>query len=330
MRSATAVRGVGLQRQHITPLDSRKACRTRQQQQQRRASHSVAAAAAEGQAQQPEERGAPPGWEQAQRISADALAMLHAGEPSTSEIILKKGIAELQAEHPSDPSIALLHTQLWNILSDAGQYDAALEQAQAAYDLMLSYFGPESADAAFHGIRLGISLVVSGTDLDRAQELLMYGGSCAQHNLEIFWKRLQEMEAAGQEPGELLLHTKKLMVALAESNFYSALGVARKALLDADELEVPMSALEEAWIGGTKQMAMALPPDHPMFATALRELERLIPDAAGRPELQAELEAAKSKVQELLYLIRQLPDSMVPDTVKPEPQAADEDEGYLP
>lgn len=32
------------------------------------------------------------------------------------------------------------------------------------------------------------------------------------------------------------MHTRKLMVALAESNFYSALGVARKALLDADEL----------------------------------------------------------------------------------------------
>lgn len=35
---------------------------------------------------------------------------------------------------------------------------------------------------------------------------------------------------------ELLLHTKKLMVALAEANFYSALGVARKALREADEL----------------------------------------------------------------------------------------------
>lgn len=35
---------------------------------------------------------------------------------------------------------------------------------------------------------------------------------------------------------ELLVHTRKLMVALAESNFYSALGVARKALQDADEL----------------------------------------------------------------------------------------------
>lgn len=296
-----------------------------------RRSHSVQAAAAEGQApEQPEERGVPAGWEQAQRISADALAMLHGGEPSTAEIILKKGIGELQAEHPNDPSIALLHTQLWNILSDAGQYDAALEQAQAAYDLMLSYFGPESADAAFHGIRLGISLVVSGTDLDRAQELLMYGGSCAQHNLEIFWKRLQEMEAAGEEPGELLVHTRKLMVALAESNFYSALGVARKALQDADELEVPISDLEEAWIGGTKQMAMALPPDHPMFATALRELERLVPDAAGRPELQAELEAAKSKVQELLYLIRQLPESMAPDTVAPEQRATEDDDGYRP
>ncbi len=35
----------------------------------------------------------PAGWELAQRISADALAMLHGGEPSTAEIILKKGEA---------------------------------------------------------------------------------------------------------------------------------------------------------------------------------------------------------------------------------------------
>ena len=38
--------------------------------------------------------------------------------------------------------------------------------------------------------------------------------------------------------------------------------------------EVPMSDLEEAWLGGVKQMAMALPPEHPMFETALRELGR--------------------------------------------------------
>lgn len=61
-----------------------------------RRSHSVQAAAAEGQApEQPEERGVPAGWEQAQRISADALAMLHGGEPSTAEIILKKGEAHI-------------------------------------------------------------------------------------------------------------------------------------------------------------------------------------------------------------------------------------------
>lgn len=35
-----------------------------------------------------------------------------------------------------------------------------------------------------------------------------------------------------------------------------------------------MADLEEAWLGGTKQMAMALPPDHPMFEIALRELGR--------------------------------------------------------
>lgn len=35
-----------------------------------------------------------------------------------------------------------------------------------------------------------------------------------------------------------------------------------------------MSDLEGAWLGGAKQMAMALPPEHPMFAIALRELSR--------------------------------------------------------
>lgn len=204
-------------------------------QQMRRSLCTVKAAAEEGQEpEQPEERGVPPGWEQAQRISADALAMLHAGEPSTAEIILKKGEARvLRAERPwvapaepvqschtrllvalscsgaacgcahllitcsrlpccrhcraagraperpfhsaaehsgkhgtgseLQPSAGALHgvprnpawtarfaglpkpppplvrprVQLWNILNDAGQHDAALEQAQAAYDLML-------------------------------------------------------------------------------------------------------------------------------------------------------------------------------------------------
>lgn len=47
-------------------------------------------------------------------------------------------------------------------------------------------------------------------------------------------------------------------------------------LLHPGAAEVPMSALEEAWLGGCKQMAMALPPDHPMFSTALRELGRWV------------------------------------------------------
>ena len=33
--------------------------------------------------------------------------------------------------------------------------------------------------------------------MDAAQQLLVMGGTCAQHNLEIFWGRLQELEAAG-------------------------------------------------------------------------------------------------------------------------------------
>lgn len=37
-----------------------------------------------------------------------------------------------------------------------------------------------------------------------------------------------------------------------------------------------MDVLEEAWLGGAKQMAMALPPDHPMFDIALRELSRRV------------------------------------------------------
>ena len=40
------------------------------------------------------------------------------------------------------------------------------------------------------------------------------------------------------------------------------------------ELELPMDDLENAWLAATKQMAMALPPDHVMFEIALRELGR--------------------------------------------------------
>jgi hypothetical protein len=193
-------------------------------------------------------------------------------------------MAEIAEQHPGDPSVALLCTQLWNIQQEQGSYAAALEQARRAYDLMIGHFGEDSADAAFHGIRLGISLICNNEELDRAQELLVYGGQCAQHNLEIFWNRLQESEKAGQPPemlGELALSTKKLMIALAECNFYGAIGVVRKAIRDADELEIAMPDLQEAWMGGVKQMSMALPPEHPMFEMAMRELGRLV--AAGCP-----------------------------------------------
>lgn len=257
---------------------------------------------------------APPAWDLAQRISSDAASMMMAGEPFTAELILKKGIAEIREQHPEDPSRALLCTQLWNLQTEVGQHEAALEQAQDAYNLMLSYFGENSADAAFHGIRVGISLVATGKELDEAQTLLVYGGSCAQHNLEIFWKRLQELEAEGEvDTAELTLQTKKLMVALAECNFWGAIGIVRKAIQNAEEPELPMSDLEGAWLGGTNQMAMALPPEHPMFETTLRELGRLIPDAAGRPALQAELEGVQSRLREMLYLMKQMPDSMKPD-----------------
>lgn len=188
------------------------------------------------------------------------------------------------------------------------------------------------------------------------------------------------------------------MVALAEANFYGAVGVVRKALQDADEpgerwctspratprcgidrplpgahgpwpagcasfAELPVSELENAWLSGVKQMGMALPPEHPMFRVAQRELGRwvvhlrhgahhavpmtrgaqqrcqlstlthccpcssaptishkqntkvstcptlkcrLIPDAAARPALQEELKGVQTKVQELLYVMKQV------------------------
>lgn len=113
-----------------------------------------------------------------------------------------------------------------------------------------------------------------------------------------------------------------------------------------------MKDLEEAWMGGTRQMAMALPPEHPLFDVALRELSRrgarhaslfeggprraaaapsegvlpapplpttrpspapaclarplcrLVPDAAGRPALQQELEGVVQRLKELLYLLK--------------------------
>ena len=38
---------------------------------------------------------------------------------------------------------------------------------------------------------------VTSGDLDRAQELLVYGGATAQHNLELFWTRLQVRGGVG-------------------------------------------------------------------------------------------------------------------------------------
>lgn len=37
---------------------------------------------------------------------------------------------------------------------------------------------------------------------------------------------------------------------------------------------------------------------------------RLIPDAAGRPSLQTELQEVQVKLTDMLYLLKQLPDSM--------------------
>ena len=42
------------------------------------------------------------------------------------------------------------------------------------------------------------------------------------------------------------------------------------------DLDLPMDDLENAWLAAIKQMAMALPPDHAMFETALRELGRWV------------------------------------------------------
>lgn len=46
-------------------------------------------------------------------------------------------MAEISEQHPGDPSVALLCTQLWNIQQEQGSYAAALEQARRAYDLMI-------------------------------------------------------------------------------------------------------------------------------------------------------------------------------------------------
>lgn len=58
------------------------------------------------------------------------------------------------------------------------------------------------------------------------------------------------------------------------------------------------------------KLPVCAPPACPAASLPQRELGRLIPDAAGRPELQAELEGVQTKVQELLYLLKQLPESM--------------------
>lgn len=48
--------------------------------------------------------------------------------------------------------------------------------------------------------------------MDRAQSLLMMGGATAQHNLQLFWNRLQELEAEGNPAAEELgMQTKKLV-----------------------------------------------------------------------------------------------------------------------
>ncbi|KAI3436544.1 hypothetical protein D9Q98_005960 [Chlorella vulgaris] len=272
--------------------------------------------AGEGQASTPAAAagdGFPAAWELAQRVSGDAAAMIMTGEPFTAVIILEKGVAEIQHQHPGDPSAALLHTQLWNLQTEAGDHEEALKSAQAAYDLMLSHFGEQSADAAFHGIRLGISLIGTCGDMDRAQSLLMMGGATAQHNLQLFWNRLQELEAEGNPAAEELgMQTKKLMVALAECNFYGALAVVQQALQTGEDMALPIEELEGAWLGGMRQMAAALPPDHPMVGVAQRELARVTADAEEWPTLQEELQGVQTKLQELLYLLRQLPDSMQP------------------
>lgn len=51
------------------------------------------------------------------------------------------GMAEIEEQHPNDPSIALLCTQLWNMQQEQGSYAAALEQARRAYELMLGECG---------------------------------------------------------------------------------------------------------------------------------------------------------------------------------------------
>lgn len=50
-------------------------------------------------------------------------------------------MAEIDAQHPGDPSVALLCTQLWNMQQEQGSYAAALEQARRAYDLMIGEAG---------------------------------------------------------------------------------------------------------------------------------------------------------------------------------------------
>lgn len=50
-------------------------------------------------------------------------------------------MAEIEEQHPGDPSVALLCTQLWNMQQEAGSYGEALQQAQRAYDLMIGGLG---------------------------------------------------------------------------------------------------------------------------------------------------------------------------------------------
>lgn len=50
---------------------------------------------------------------------------------------------------------------------------------------------------------------------------------------------------------------------------------------------------------------------------------RLVVDAAGRPALQAELEGVQTRVRELLYLIKQMPDMPAEGSGEEEDDASD-------
>lgn len=86
-RPAKLVLQAGMGPRSRRGASSRTQQQLRQQQQQPRPCQRARAAAAEGAAP----GGVPPGWEKANRVSADALAMLTTGETNMAELILKKG-----------------------------------------------------------------------------------------------------------------------------------------------------------------------------------------------------------------------------------------------